>query len=61
MSNIETVFMGASTTTMKAIMQDKTKEKFIEMTKGTDIDLSGATTRNDIQRIIDDFRTPHRK
>ena len=50
--------MGASSITMNSMMQNKTKDKFIEMTKGTDIDLSGVTTRNQIQRIIDDIRKP---
>jgi hypothetical protein len=40
---------------------NKTKDKIIEMTKGTDIDLSGVTTRNQIQRIIYDIRKPQNK
>ncbi len=61
MSKIEALFMGASNVTMGAIMRSTTKNKFIEMTKGTDIDLSGVTTRNQIQRIIDDIRKPKNK
>ena len=37
---------------MNSMMRNKTKDKFIEMTKRTDIDLNGVTTKNDIQRII---------
>ena len=61
MSKIEALFMGASSMTMNSMMRNKTKEIFIEMTKGTDIDLSGVTTRNQIQRIIDDIRKPQNK
>ena len=58
LSKIEEEFMGSTAMTMNAMMKNKTRDKFIAMTKGTDIDLSGVSTRNDIQRIIDDIRKP---